>query len=289
VIVVRVRHYIGAGGFIPDKPYELTAGEQTIDLRGSWRCQLGAVMEPLLPQTFIQWKPMGLFNGMIAPLLDYVIKGVIWYQGEANTSNPMEYRALFPALISDWRDKWRLGDFPFLYVQLANYMAPSPRPMESKWAELRQAQLKTLSIPHTAMAVAIDIGEWNDIHPLNKKDVGERLALAARKIAYDEQLVHSGPIYKSRKVKKNKIIITFTHTGSGLIARGGGELKGFAIAGTDKKFVWAQAEIEGDRVVVWNDSIPEPFVVKYAWADNPQDANLVNREGLPASPFRTDE
>jgi sialate O-acetylesterase len=227
---------------------------------------------------------------MIAPLLNYKIKGVIWYQGEANTGKPLEYQKLFPTLIADWRGNWNQGDFPFLYVQLANFMEVKDKPSESNWAELREAQLKTLAIPNTGMAVAIDLGEWNDIHPLNKEDVGKRLALAAQKVAYgDEEVVYSGPIYQSMRVKASKIIITFTNIGSGLIAKGGGELKHFAIAGTDKKFIWAKAEIKGDKVIVWNDDITNPVAVRYAWADNPEGANLYNREGLPASPFRTDE
>jgi sialate O-acetylesterase len=225
---------------------------------------------------------------MIAPLLNYKIKGVIWYQGESNTGNPLEYQRLFPALIADWREKWNQGDFPFLYVQLASFMEAREDPCESEWAELREAQLKTLSVSNTAMAVVIDIGEWNDIHPLNKQDVGKRLALAAQRLAYgDNNIVRSGPIYKSMKIDGNKIILTFTDTGGGLISRGGDELKRFAIAGADKRFVWAKAKIEGDKVIVWNDDITGPVAVRYGWADNPEGANLYNREGLPASPFRT--
>ena len=227
---------------------------------------------------------------MIAPLLNYTIKGVIWYQGESNTGRPREYQKLFPALITDWRQKWNQGDFPFLYVQLANFMEAQDEPSESNWAELREAQLKTLCEPNTAMAVTIDIGEWNDVHPLNKEDVGKRLALGAQKVAYgDEDVIYSGPIYQSMKVQANKIIITFTNAGSGLIPRGGGALKHFAIAGPDKKFFWAKAKIEGDKVVVWNDDILDPIAVRYAWADNPEGANLYTKEGLPASPFRTDQ
>ena len=175
-------------------------------------------MDPLPGKTFIEWQPLGLYNGMIAPLLNYKIKGVIWYQGESNTGKPLEYQKLFPALIADWRGKWNQGDFPFLYVQLANFMEVKDDPCESNWAELREAQLKTLSVPNTAMAVTIDIGEWNDIHPLNKEDVGKRLALAAQKLAYgDEKVVYSGPIYQSMKFQGNKIILTFTNIGGGLI------------------------------------------------------------------------
>lgn len=288
IIVIRVINTSGRGGFVKEKPYELSAGEQTIDLKGKWLCKLGAKIEPLSPPTFIQWKPEGLYNAMIAPLLNYKIKGVIWYQGESNTGKPGQYYDLLSTMINDWRQKWNQGNFPFLFVQLPNFMLPQEQPSESNWAILREQQLKTLSVPNTAMAVTIDIGEWNDIHPLNKEDVGKRLALAAQKIAYDDDVVYSGPIFDSMKIEGNKIILSFTNIGGGLVAKGG-ELKQFSIAGADKKFVWAKAEINGDKVIVWNDSIAEPVAVRYAWADNPEGANLYNKEGLPASPFRTDE
>jgi sialate O-acetylesterase len=288
-VVVRVISNIGKGGFVLDKPYQIVCEGGTIDLKGPWLYRLGARMEPLASQTFIRWKPLGLFNAMLAPLLNYAIKGVIWYQGESNAERPIEYRDLFPAVIRDWRAKWNQGDFPFLFVQLPNFMEAKDQPSESNWALLREAQLRTLSLPRTGMAVAIDIGEWNDIHPLNKKDVGKRLALAAQKVAYaDDKVVYSGPIYQSMKVDGDKIIIAFTNTGSGLVARGE-ELKTFAIAGSDKRFVWAKAKIENNRVVVWSEMVSNPVAVRYAWADNPEGANLYNAEGLPASPFRTDE
>ena len=290
IIVVRVISNIGIGGFVFDKQYELIAGRDTIDLKGDWYYRLGTTMEPLAGETFIRWKPLGLYNAMISPLLNYSMKGVIWYQGEANAKKPIEYRDLLPALIRDWRYKWNEGNFPFLFVQLPNYMETKNQPSESDWALIREAQLKTLSLSNTGMAVTIDIGEWNDIHPLNKKDVGKRLALAAQRVAYhDTTIVSSGPLYRSMKIHGNKIIITFTNIGSGLIAKDGKELKCFAIAGKDKKFIWAQARIEHNNIVVWNDKIKNPQAVRYAWADNPQGANLYNKEGLPASPFRTDE
>lgn len=290
VIAIRIINNTGRGGFVPDKSYRLSAAGQTIDLKGQWQYKLGATMDPLPGKTFIEWQPLGLYNGMIAPLLNYTIKGVIWYQGESNTGEPLEYQKLFPALIADWRGKWNQGSFPFLYVQLANFMEAQDKPSESNWAELREAQLKALSVPNTAMAVTTDIGEWNDIHPLNKEDVGKRLALAAQKVAYgDEEVVSSGPIYHSMKVQANKIIITFTNIGSGLMAKGGGELKHFAIAGSNRQFFWAKAKIQGDKVIVWNDDITHPVAVRYAWADNPEGANLYNQEGLPASSFRTNE
>ncbi len=289
IIVVRVINNIGRGGFIKDKPYKLIVGDEVIELKGKWQYKLGAEMDSLPGQTFIQYKPLGLYNGMIAPLLNYRIKGVIWYQGESNAEKPDEYHKLFSALINDWRKNWDQGDFPFLYVQLPNFMEAKDQPYESNWAKLREDQLKTLAVPNTGMAVAIDIGEWNDIHPLNKQDVGRRLALAARKVAYGEKdVVYSGPIYKDMEIKGNKIILTFTNTDGGLVVKGGGNLNHFAICGADKKFVWADAKIEGDKVIVWNDNIPNPVAVRYAWADNPEGANLYNKEGLPASPFRTD-
>ncbi len=288
-IVVRVISNIGVAGFVPDKEYDLIVGNDSIDIKGEWKYRLGAEMPPLESQTFIRWKPMGLYNAMIAPLLNYQIKGVIWYQGESNAGRPWDYRELFTTMINDWREKWNEGNFPFLYVQLPNYGEAKSEPSESGWALLQEAQLKTLSVPNTAMAVTIDIGEWNDIHPLDKKDVGKRLFLGAEKVAYgDENVVYSGPIYKSMKVEGNKIVLSFTNTGAGLISKGG-ELKTFAIAGADKHFVWAKAKIEGDKVVVWSDKIPNPAAVRYAWADNPAGANLYNKDGLPASPFRTDK
>lgn len=251
--------------------------------------------EPLSPKTFIQWQPVGLFNGEIAPLLNYRIKGVIWYQGEANTKNPpdtknpREYQKFFPIMIADWRKKWNQGEFTFLYVQLAAFMEAKDQPSESTWAELRDAQLKSLSVPNTAMVVTTDIGEAADIHPLNKLDVGKRLALAARNIVYGEKdVVYSGPIYKSMTADGNKITLSFTDVDGGLVAKGG-KLKYFAIAGPDKKFVWANAKIQGSKIIVWGDSVPNPVAVRYAWADNPDGANLYNKAGLPASPFRTDD
>jgi len=289
IIVVKVISTAGRGGFIKDKPYELTVEGQTIDLKGQWQYKVGAVCGPLPDQIMVQYQPLGLSNGMIAPLLDYTIKGVVWYQGESNIGRALEYQKLFPALIADWRQKWKQGDFPFLFVQLANYLEACKQPSEGGWAELREAQLKTLSVPNTAMAVAVDLGEWNDLHPLNKKDVGERLALAAQKVAYgDKDVVHSGPIYQSMEIKGNTIILSFINIGGGLVVKGGGELRHFAIAGADKKFVWAEAEIQDNKIIVWSGLVPNPVAVRYAWADNPEGANLYNKEGLPASPFRTD-
>ena len=232
--------------------------------------------------------PGGLYNAMIAPLIPYGIRGAIWYQGESNANRAYQYRKLFPAMIKNWRKDWGQGDFPFLFVQLANFMAVKPEPVESAWAELREAQLMTLALPNTGMAVIIDVGEADDIHPKNKQDVGKRLALWALAGSYRKKLVHSGPIYKSMKTKSNQIILHFDYVGGGLVAGQDERLKGFAIAGADHKFVWADAKIDGDSVVVSSNEVSEPVAVRYAWADNPV-CNLYNEEGLPASPFRTDD
>jgi sialate O-acetylesterase len=294
IIVVRVINNSGKGGFVPDKPYYLIVGNDSIDLRGEWLCKVGQAFRPVLfdPEAVrpvsMQNEPSGLYNTMVAPLINYRIKGILWYQGEANTGKPQEYQHLLPALINDWRHKWQQGTVPFLFVQLPNFMEVQYLPSESQWAELRYGQLKSLSVSNTAMAVTIDVGEWNDIHPLEKRVVGERLALAARNLAYgNENIVYSGPLFKSSVKQGDKIIIEFDHVGSGLIAKGGGDLNHFAIAGADRKFVWADAVIENNHVVVRSDEVPDPLYVRYAWADNPESANLYNVEGLPASPFET--
>lgn len=293
IFVVRVINYAGKGGFVPNKPYSLIAGKDTIDLKGYWQYKVADVFipqqGPVERGISAQDQPTALYNAMIAPLTNYNIKGILWYQGEGNTGRPEEYEKLLPALIADWRNQWKQPNAPFLYVQLPNFMEVNYLPSESRWARLRESQLKTLSVPNTAMAVAIDLGEWNELHPDNKKDIGVRLALAAQKIAYGENIVYSGPIYQSSTIDGNKIIISFGNTGSGLVSIDGEELSQFAIAGVDKKFVWANAKIGGDKVIVWNDAIANPMYVRYAWADNPDGANLYNKENLPASPFRTDK
>jgi sialate O-acetylesterase len=285
---VKVISNSGMGGFVPDKIYSLIVGTDTIDLKGEWYFKPGAIMKPLQGGINVKYKPAGLFNAMIAPLLNFGIKGVLWYQGESNTERSNEQKILFPALINDWRRNWNRGDFPFLYVQLANFMESKMEPSESKWALFREAQAQSLSVTNTAMAVTIDVGEWNDIHPLNKLDVSKRLFYAAQKVAYGENIVFSGPVYKSMRIKGNAIIVDFLNKGSGLEARGDLKLKQFAISGPDKKFVWANAAIKKNKVIVWNENISAPIAVRYAWADNPRSANLYNKEGLPASPFRTD-
>lgn len=287
-IVIRVFNERGNVGFVPDKPYELEVDGHLVPLDGEWKFQIGALARPHPGQTFIRWKPMGLYNAMLAPLFNYSVKGVIWYQGESNVGRASEYYKLFPDMITDWRNGWDNPDLPFIFVQLSNFLEARDQPSESAWATLRDAQLKTLNTPHTGMAVTIDIGEWNDIHPVNKKDVGIRLALQAQRLAYNEEIVADGPFYSSHHVEGNRIRVRFENAENGLVAKGG-QLKEFAIAGADGRFVWANAEIDGSDIWVWHDEIKQPQYVRYAWADNPQKANLYNRDGLPASPFKTDD
>lgn len=293
LLVVRVVNQGGKGGFVPDKPYELEAAGEVIDLKGDWSYRVGEAFPPRRPPRrgiVAQDQPAALFNGMIAPFTNFGIRGMLWYQGESNAEDPGPYRRLLTNLINDWRSHWNREDAVFLIAQLPNYMDVDYLPAESNWARLREAQLQTaLTTPHTGIGINIELGEWNDIHPGNKKPVGERLALQAMKLAYGEQdLVVSGPIYQSQEIKDGRVIVHFDHVGSGLVSNNGEELAHFAIAGADREFRWGRAVIEGDTVVAWHDEIPEPKYVRYAWADNPDFANLANREGLPASPFRTD-
>jgi sialate O-acetylesterase len=242
------------------------------------------------------WKPTELYDGMIAPLIPYGIKGAIWYQGESNAGRAEQYRSLFADMIRNWRHDWGQGDFTFLAVQLAPWDKNKKRSLEaitektgdSDWAELREAQwLATRNLPNVGMAVITDVGDKDDIHPTKKEAVGTRLALAARGIAYHEKVDYSGPVYKKMHTKDNMAILNFDHTDGGLVAEGG-ELKGFTICGPDKNFVWARAEIKGDTVVVSSPQVSQPVAVRYGWADFPV-VNLWNKVGLPASPFRTDD
>lgn len=238
-----------------------------------------------------------LYNSLIAPITNYTIKGAIWYQGESNGSEGYLYQKLFADLITSWREEWGIGDFPFYFVQLANFYQQRPdnppdhmpvneEPARAPWAELREAQTKTLELPNTGMAVAIDIGEPYDIHPRNKYDVGKRLALWALAHDYGKTLVYSGPLYREYKIEGDKIRIFFDHTAKGLKVDGN-ELKAFEIASDDQKFVWADAKIDGDSVLVWSEEVNNPVAVRYGWSIWTY-ANLFNSEGLPASPFRTD-
>jgi sialate O-acetylesterase len=294
-IAIRVTSYSANAGFVKDKRYALMFGEskfgaaysgdEEVSLRGEWQYHVAATAGAMQPGTTLHYLPSSLFNAKLAPALPLKIKGVIWYQGESNVDRAAEYHQLMTDLIGDWRKQFQQSDLPFVYAQLANFLPAASQPGESGWAELREAQRKTLAVKNTAMAVAIDAGEWNDIHPLDKQKVGERLAMGALKVAYGKKsLLASGPSLKKVKAKGNKVELTFADVGKGLQAVGG-ELKHIALAGADKKFVWAMAEVKGNKLMVWADAVAEPKWVRYAWADNPEGANLYNSAGLPASPF----
>jgi len=291
VIAVKVID-TGGGGGIYGEPQDLsyTSSLGTSSLAGDWKYNVGvnAGSRPDVstgPNSF----PTLLFNGMIYPMLPIAVRGAIWYQGESNASRAYQYQTVFPALINDWRKQFANPAMPFYFVQLANFMEVNAQPVESEWAELREAQAKTLALPNTGMAVTIDIGDAKDIHPKNKQDVGYRLSLPALKNVYNKNIEYSGPLYKSQKIEGNKIRLSFDHVGKGLVTKDKyGYLKGFAISGSDKKFVWAKAYLEGNEVVVYANGVSQPVAVRYAWANNPDDASLYNEEGLPASPFRTD-
>ena len=293
-LAVRIYSHMWAGGFA-GPAHEMTLTPDGIpeaipvSLAGTWHCKMehewklfGPPFGPDNPRS-----PCVLYNGMVQPLLPYAIRGVIWYQGERNVEKAYQYRRLFPALINDWRKSWNQGDFPFYFVQLANHLAPQAKPSESVWAELREAQLMTTELRNTGMAVTIDIGEEQDIHPKNKQDVGKRLALYALAKVYGHTLESSGPTLESAKFDEDHVRLTFSHLGGGLVAKGG-ELQGFSLAGEDRIFVWAQATIEGNTVVVTSANATNPVAVRYAWQDNPA-CTLYNQAGLPASPFRTDD
>jgi sialate O-acetylesterase len=284
VRVIITRHL---GAFVTDMPYFLKLNGNQIPLTGSWKYRIGAKTEVLAPTTTFQFKPTGVYNGMIYPIRKYTIRGTLWYQGESNTDYTKDYKELFEAVIKDWRAAWDCGEFPFLYVQLASYCPWRKEPAVSRWAEVREAQRRAMDIPNTAMAVTCDVGEYNDIHPRDKKTVGHRLALLAMNIVYGEKLVYSGPIYHHKEIEGDKIRLHFNHAGSGLKVKGD-SLKTFAICAADGTFIDAEAKIEGNTVIAYSKEIKEPAGVRYAWSDNPEEANLYNVEGLPASPFTTE-
>lgn len=290
VIAVRINDTGGGGGIYGEaRDLKITIDKQSLPLAGQWKCRIASVLEgtrSVGPNTY----PTLLFNAMINPLIPFAIKGVIWYQGENNASRAYQYRKAFPLMIQDWRQHWGKGDFPFYFVQLASFNAANGNSRNgSAWAELREAQTQTLSLSHTGMAVTTDIGTSDDIHPKNKQDVGKRLAAVALHDAYGKEIIYSGPVYQSMKADGNKIVLSFSHTGSGLLVKNKyGYIKGFEIAGADQKFYYAKAFVQGTGVVVMADSVTHPVAVRYAWADDAGEANLFNREGFPAGPFRTD-
>ncbi len=297
VIVVRIFDTGGAGGLGGTEEffdYHPVGNRSRVEsLAGTWYYKPGVSftaegdvprVQGIGPNDY----PALLYNAMVHPLIGFPVSGAIWYQGESNAGRAYQYRYLFPGMIKDWRNHWNMQDMPFFWVQLANFMERHDEPTESAWAELREAQTMTLSLPMTGMAVTIDIGEAGDIHPRNKKDVGKRLALNAFHVAYGIDTVHSGPMYKSHKVEGDRVTVEFNHTGSGLVTSDGKSPRGFALAGPDSVFHRAAGLIEESKVVLVSPRVQEPIAVRYGWADNP-DVNLYNEEGLPAVPFRTDD
>jgi sialate O-acetylesterase len=300
ILAVRVFDRWLDGGFLGKKEdmrlgLASDKGNQ-MDLSGPWfyKVEYAVKQRKLQPEPMAPYllgesgTPGNLYNAMIRPLTPYAIRGAIWYQGESNAMRAFDYQTLLAGMIRSWRKQWGQGDFPFLVVQLPNFLSKVPRPGDASWAQLREAQRRAvMQVPNTGLAVTIDIGEAAEGHPKNKQEVGRRLALAAEGTVYEKDIVYSGPMYKSMKVEGNKVYLTFDHVGGGLVARGG-KLVGFAVAGPKKYFVWAEAKIEGDQLVVWSDKIVKPSAVWYGWAMNP-DCNLYNKAGLPASPFTTEE
>jgi sialate O-acetylesterase len=289
VLVVRVFDTGGKGGMYTN------AFWGNAILNGKWKYKPGVKIDaanfpkPEIANGSFFTHPTLLYNANIASLQPYAIKGAIWYQGESNVAHAEEYASLLPAMIKDWRQHWGQGDFPFLVVQLANYYPEQAQPNESEWAELRASQMAALTLPNTAIAAAIDIGEADNIHPRNKQDLAIRLGLAARKVAYGENIVGSGPVFQSVTNEGNKMRVTFSSIGGGLVSKDKyGFLHGFAVAGADKKYHWAMAYLEGNTVVVFSPEVQQPVTIRYAWADNPGKLDLYNTEGLPALPFRTD-
>lgn len=294
LIVIRVTNQANKGGFVPDKPYYVFAENDTVKLDGDWQYKIGEVYDkrfgPPATRAFsVQNQPTALYNAMVSPLVPFSIKGFIWYQGESNAGRPANYALLQKTMIKNWRTDWGDSTLPFFYVQLPGYMDVNYLPEESSWALMREAQMKSLSEPHTGMAVTIDLGEWNDVHPDNKKDVGERLAKIAAYKVYHQPVVFSGPSYRSYEIKGNKIVLHFDNVGGGLTTSDGEAVATMSIAGADGKFYWAETKIAGNTIEVWHRNIAAPKHVRYAWADNPFNPNLCNSEGLPASPFRTDD
>lgn len=295
VVAVRLTANGNDAGFVPDKPYSITGDEAVVDLTGTWKYKVGRAAQAQRPGAGFGGPRMGgftgagLYNGMIWPLRNINIAGVIWYQGESNAGMFSRYENLLTKMIENWRELFGRPELPFMICQLPNYMDKYDQPTDSDWARIREAQRNvSRNVPNTALAVSYDTGEYNDIHPLNKKDMAKRLYTAARAIYYGDKIVSEGPAYESMKVDGSKIILSFSNVGGGLKAREG-QLRHFAIAGADRKFVWANATIKGSTIIVSSPEVKEPVAVRYAWADNPDDANLINKEGLLASPFRTDD
>jgi sialate O-acetylesterase len=292
VIAVRITDVRGGGGIYSEFPLRITVGSQVESLAGEWAYKIESVNEAVYVSRVKENQyPTLVYNTMVNPLLSYAIKGVLWYQGESNAGRGWQYRKAFPLMINDWRRRWNQGDFPFYFAQLTSFDGGGSTDRRSghNWAELREAQALTLSLPNTEMAVTWDVGESKSIHPRNKQDVGLRLALVALKDTYKQNFLSSGPVFQSMKAEGNKMILTFSNIGGGLITRDRyGYLRGFEVAGADQKYYHAKAYIQGDKVVVSSENVATPVAVRFGWFDDISESNLFNKEGLPAVPFRTD-
>lgn len=287
VISIRVFDGGSSGGIYGESDdIKITIGDKVIPLKGNWKYQVESVKSDIGPNSY----PSLLYNAMLNPLIPYAIEGVLWYQGESNSSRAQQYKKAFPLLITDWRKKWNQGDFPFYFVQLSSFNADNGNSNNgSMWAELREAQSQTLKLPNTGMCITTDIGNPIDIHPANKQDVGKRLAAIALKNVYEQEGICAGPTYKSMEIQGDKIIISFDNLGSGLATPDKyGYVKGFEIAGADKVFYFAKAQIVNDKVVVFSEKVANPVAIHFGWADDASDNNLYNKEGFPADSFRTD-
>lgn len=295
VLAIHVADGAGGGGPYGDPgEFHVEVGGRRRPLAGTWKFRVGSVAIRPDGQR-INKVPSLLYNKMVHPLLPYPITGVIWYQGESNANTDAQgaaYRRLFSEMIRSWRRAWTGGirDFPFLWVQLPGFGAvDSVPPAHAAWATLRESQTAALELPNTGQVVAIDLGDPGDIHPRDKQPVGERLAQVARRVAYDEPLLASGPTYRRHQVRDGRVVIEFDHAQGGLVSPVPGQVvHEFAVAGADRRWVWAEARVQGDRVVVWSPEVPHPVAVRYAWSNSPRDPSLYNRDGLPARPFRTD-
>lgn len=284
-LAIRVISNREVGGFVTGKDYCLEFGEEYVDLKGEWKYKVGATM-PVLPlSTFFQYKPCGVYNAMLVPLARFTFQGVLWYQGESNTGAPERYGKLFREMIQNWRDLFQEPDLPFLFVQLPNF-DPSEQGIQGfMWAKTRDAQEEALMLPHTGMVVTIDLGEGNDLHPQNKKEIGKRLSLAAQNMVFAEPVLAQGPSVDTIVVEDDEVVVTFNHVGTGLEVRGD-SLQGFTLVGSDGTLYPAQAKHGRNTVRLWSKEVQGPVAVCYAWEDNPEQANLYNSVGLPATPFR---
>lgn len=288
LVTVRLINSGGRPSFVKGKPYCMAIDGDTVRLSEQWKYRLGCEMPAGRGGVSFQNIPTGMYNSMISPLRNLTFKGALWYQGESNAGRPGEYEALLTAMLKDWRVKFADEDLPFFIMQLPNFMQTHQQPVESGWAGMREAQRQvTLKLPNTSLVVAIDLGEWNDIHPLNKKELARRVALQVKKKVYGHKdIVHSGPLCTAAAIEEGKVILSFEAGTDDLVPVA--QLKGFALAGTDGRYKWAEATVEGNKVIVWSEGIAQPTKVRYAWDDNPQEANLKNKAGLPASPFQMD-